>query len=620
MIIFDIEADNLLDEVTKVHIIGWTTDGKEVHTTTDPQEFLKVLDQHDFAGAHNSFRYDFPLLKKLFGYEYRGTKIDTLWLSWCLDPKRTKHGLGDYGNKVEVDKDQWADGDYELMKERVVEDVKINYHLWEKQRKMLEELYGEFPSRFLRYIEFKGDCAAYQEQHPILLDMDLAVSCRDTLEQQQREKVEQLKEVMPKVPMYVTRKPPKITHKKDGTPTKKFDEWLDLLRSEGYPPTHKEPIRMVKEYKEPNPNSNEQVKAWLYSLGWKPCTFKYERDKETGDERKIEQVRKDGELTPSVLTLKDKDPSVEILEGLTVIQHRLGVFKGFIESALKINGKYYLKAEIAGLTNTMRFKHKKPLVNLPGVNRPWGEEIRSCLIADDGETFIGADMTSLEDTTRRHYISPLDPGLIAEESEEGFDPHLRLAVEANMIEEGDYKLYKKHKDDPAYQKDIDRITAIRKKAKVVTYSAVYGVGKAKLARETGMSVKEAEHLLEAFWRRNWAVKKVAEQQYTKEVGGYTWLKNPVSGFWHELRYDKDKWSTTNQSTAVYVFDSWLARARLYGYTGQGQFHDETLASVKDEKSASEALTKGIERLNSDLQLNVDFGIDIKTGRNYSEVH
>jgi DNA polymerase III alpha subunit (gram-positive type) len=142
MVIFDIEADNLLDEVTKVHIIGWTTDGNEVHTTTNPHEFLKVLDQHDFAGAHNSFRYDFPLLKKLFGYEYRGTKIDTLWLSWYLDPKRTKHGLGDYGNKVEVDKDQWADGDHELMKERVVEDVKINYRLWEKQRKMLEELYG----------------------------------------------------------------------------------------------------------------------------------------------------------------------------------------------------------------------------------------------------------------------------------------------------------------------------------------------------------------------------------------------------------------------------------------------------------------------------------------------
>jgi hypothetical protein len=301
--------------------------------------------------------------------------------------------------------------------------------------------------RFLRYIEFKGDCAAYQEQHPIRLDMDLAVSCRDTLEQQQGEKVEQLKEVMPKVPVYVTRKPPKITHKKDGTPTKKFDEWLDLLRSEGYPATHKEPIRVVKEYKEPNPNSNEQVKAWLYSLGWKPCTYKYERDKATGDERKIEQIRKEGELTPSVVALKEKEPSVEILEGLTVIQHRLGVFKGFTESALKIDGKYYLKAEIAGLTNTMRFKHKKPLVNLPGVDKPWGAEIRGCLIADEGEVFIGADMTSLESTTKRHYIYPHDPDYADEMSKEGFDEHLDLAMKNGEITQEEYDFYVWYESD-----------------------------------------------------------------------------------------------------------------------------------------------------------------------------
>lgn len=165
-----------------------------------------------------------------------------------------------------------------------------------------------------------------------------------------------------------------------------------------------------------------------------------------------------------------------------------------------------------------------------------------------------------------------------------------------------------------------RLTEVRKKAKVVTYSAVYGVGKAKLARETGMSAKEAGNLLDAYWKRNWAVRKVAQEQFTKEVGGYTWLKNPVSGFWHELRYDKDRWSTTNQSTAVYIFDSWLARARVKGYNGQGQFHDETLASVADESQAREALKQGIEMLNRDLKLNVDFGIDVKSGQTYSDVH
>ena len=180
----------------------------------------------------------------------------------------------------------------------------------------------------------------------------------------------------------------------------------------------------------------------------------------------------------------------------------------------------------------------------------------------------------------------------------------------------DYEFYKLGLEDERYE----RIKKVRKKAKVVTYSAVYGVGKQKLARETGMSAKEAGKLLDAYWKRNWAVKKVAQEQYTKEVNGTTWLKNPVSGFYHELRYEKDRWSTTNQSTAVYVFDSWLARAKLKGYMGQGQSHDETLASVPDESQAREALKQGIEMLNMDLKLNVDFGIDIQVGTNYSETH
>lgn len=465
--------------------------------------------------------------------------------------------------------------------------------------------------RFLKYAAFKQECMQYQFENPIRLDMDLAVSCRDTLLRQQEEKVEQLKQVMPKVPVVKKKTKPKITHKKDGTLSAHGEKWFQLLKEHKKPPTFSDVLEVVDGYSEPNPNSTDQVKAWLYGLGWKPCTFKFVRDKATGDERQIEQVRKDGELTPSVLRLKDKTPEVEILEGLTIIQHRLGIFQGFIDCALERDGKYYLRAEIGGLTNTLRFKHKKPLVNLPGVDRPWGKEVRGCLIADDGEVFIGADMTSLEDTTKRHYIYPLDPDYVDEMSKEGFDPHLDLALHAGAITEQQLE------DHKSGRQPLDML---RKKYKAANYSCVYGVGKAKLARETGMSQREAGKVIEDYWKRNWAVKKVAQDQFTKEVGGYTWLKNPVSGFYHELRYDKDRWSTTNQSTAVYVFDSWLARARLKGYNGQGQFHDETLASVADESQSREALKHGIEKLNQDLKLNVSFGIDTKVGKNYSETH
>lgn len=225
---------------------------------------------------------------------------------------------------------------------------------------------------------------------------------------------------------------------------------------------------------------------------------------------------------------------------------------------------------------------------------------------------MGCDMVSLEDTTKRHYIKPHDPDYVLEMSQPGYDPHLSLALYQGEITQEDYDTYEDtHKP---------HLVAIRKAYKVTNYSAVYGVGPPRLAREMGISRSRAAQLLDAYWKKNWAVKKVAEEQFTKEVGGYIWLKNPVSGFYHELRYDKDRFSTLNQSTGVYIFDSWLARAKGLGYQGQMQFHDETGASVKHLSQTREVLKQAIEMLNKDLTLNVEFGIDIQTGSNYSETH
>ena len=100
----------------------------------------------------------------------------------------------------------------------------------------------------------------------------------------------------------------------------------------------------------------------------------------------------DGSTDNSVQVIESiakKNPAVQVLDGLTVLQHRLGILNGFVEC----EREGYLRAEIDGLTNTLRFKHKKPLVNLPSVEKPWGKEIRSCLTAPQGYLLCGADMT-----------------------------------------------------------------------------------------------------------------------------------------------------------------------------------------------------------------------------------
>lgn len=481
-------------------------------------------------------------------------------------------------------------------------------------------IFSEELERFLRYLQFKQECMQHQFENPICFDRELAVKSRDTLLKQQEQKVEQLKRVMPKVKKTKWQNKPKVTHKLDGTLSVAGNNWHKACKENGVNPaiTKEERLKVFSHWEDPNPNSSDQVKDWLHSMGWEPCTYKYVRDKDTGDERRVEQVRKNGELTPSVLRLIEVAPEVEILEGLTIIQHRLSIFQGFIECAIEVDGKYYLRAEVGGLTNTLRFKHKKPLVNLPGVDKPWGTEVRSCLIAPEGEVFIGADLSSLESTTKAHFIYPHDPEFAVDLTNPQFDEHLDLAVQKGEVSKEDYDYYTQNEesDNPRWK----GLSKTRKAYKPVNYGGVYGIGKAKLARETGWSQKVAADMLEQYWKRNWAVKEVAKEQFTKTVGNYTWLKNPLSDFYYELRYDKDRFSTLNQGTGVFIFDSWLVRARTKGYNGSGQFHDETLASVKDQTQQSEALKYGIERLNKDLTLNVQFGVDIKTGKNYAEVH
>jgi len=293
-----------------------------------------------------------------------------------------------------------------------------------------------------------------------------------------------------------------------------------------------------------------------------------------------------------------------------VINHRLGIFKGFLEC----HRDGWLKAEIAGFTNTLRFRHYKPLVNLPGVDKPWGAEIRGCLTAPEGYILCGADMTSLEDTTKRHYMQPLDPEYVAEMSKEGFDPHLDLAKHAGAITQEDID---KHNSGEVSLK------ALRKNYKVVNYSATYGVGAMKLSRTTGLSVKEAKKLLTAFWDRNWAVQKVAEDLSPRgNSQGGTWIKNPVSGFYHSLRSDKDRFSTLNQSTGVFCFDSWVALCRANGVLTIGQFHDEIIALVGKgaEDATKQTMETAITKLNDRLKLNVPLGIDAQFGTNYAEIH
>ncbi len=469
--------------------------------------------------------------------------------------------------------------------------------------------------RFLRYLSFKADCLREQEANPLTIDVGKAQGHYDELTKVVEEKTKALSKVMPKVPDQMQNKP-KNLYKQDGSYSALGKKWFDTLKSLKLPEETEGPV--VVSWKDGNPGSHQQVKDWLESLGWKPCTYKFQRNKLTGEEKKIPQVRysansdpRKGELTDSVLRLKVREPAIEELEGLTVAQHRRGVFGGFLSEAQ--GNKVVASAD--GLTNTFRLKHRKPIVNLPGVGSPWGKEIRGCIVAPEGEVLCGSDVSSLESMTKRHYMWPHDPEYVTEMAKPGFDEHINLAKFAGAISQEDEARYSRGEGDD--------LKPIRSKFKPANYAGIYGVKEVTLSRQTGLSVAECKELLKAYWERNWSVIKISKEQYVKTLkDGSMWLKNPVSGFYYSLRFEKDIFSTLNQGTGVFVFDCWVMRMRRKGVIVPMQYHDEVLLSVcEDRVEVTEAiLRESMREVNDMLQLNVNIEVDVQVGGSYADCH
>jgi hypothetical protein len=611
--VFDIETDGLLDEMTKIHVLSYSDDNKTVIYTHDYDEMREFFLTRKTLVGHNIVRFDIPAVEKLLGIKVEARLIDTLALSWYIHHSRLKHGLEGYGEEYGVPKPEikdWNNLSPEEYAHRCNEDVRINNRLYLLLNMKLNKLYTNEndKNRLIDYLTFKLDCAREQEDLQWKLDVPKAQVAYDEISHLKEEKVEQLAEAMPRKVLTRVVTQPKVMYKKDGELSSYGEKWIALCAENKMPISAKTMTVITGEVRG-NPNSNDQVKDWLYSLGWKPRTYKFVRDKKTGDERQIEQVRKGSELCTSVVDLASVDPAVDLLDGLTVLTHRSGILKSFLEC--HVDG--FLQAGIAGLTNTFRFKHYRPLVNLPSVDKPYGDVIRGCLICPDGYVLCGADMTSLEDTTKRHYMKPLDPDYVEEMSREGFDPHLDLALHAGVITQDDID---KHNSGE------QSLKTLRKNYKVVNYSATYGIKAAALSRGTGMSKSEAKTLLDAFWSRNWAIEKVASTVRTKQIMEGMWLLNPVSGFWYSLRSDKDRFSTLNQSTGVFCFDTWVAICRESGIKAVGQFHDEIIALVKkgDEGKVEGLMHDAAIKLNDKIKLNVSLGTDVQFGNTYADIH
>ena len=449
--VFDLEGDGLTP--TKMHVFSVTTDGQNIKSTPGSRWDPHSLESLVYVG-HNIARFDIPTLERLYGFSWKHRWVDTLILSWYLFPERNEHGLASWGESFGVPKpevEDWEGLSYEEYEHRCQEDVKINWKLAELCANRLALLYVCDPSEafdlpIVHYLMFKLDCAREQEQSKWRLDKPKCEAGIEELAEEVGRRTEALKQVMPKVAKMSKRMRPKKPFKKDGSYSAIGEGWFALLKERGLPEDYEGVVEVLHHYEEPNPGSSSQVKDWLFSLGWEPITFKYEKE-DDGSMRMIPQVRVDGEegkeLCPSVKALIATESGIKELEGLTVAQHRLGLLRGFLRDA---DEDGFLSAQINGITNTLRFKHKT-IVNLPGVNKPYGELVRGCLIAREGYELCGSDLSGLENRISDHFVHSLDPVYVVEKNKPGFDPHIQTAVVSGLMTEAEGEFYKWYKKE-----------------------------------------------------------------------------------------------------------------------------------------------------------------------------
>jgi hypothetical protein len=675
-IVADIEAIGFLDEIKSakdLHVLSIAykdSSGEwKVKSTNDPEDIKKLLENPDNVIVfHNGMCYDKPALEKM-GYVVNAQIIDTLAISYYLYSERDKHGLATWGEFFGVPKpeiEDWKGLSFEEYKHRCEEDVKINTKLWVMMLGYLRELYGDDEEivSVIKYLNQKAYALHLQEQNPLLLDLDLVQKNLNILEEIIEEKHEELKKIMPEVPVKVTRKKPKNPYKKDGSYSAAGMRWFSLLEAGGLPKDYEGDVKEIVSYKEPNPGSSAQMKAFLFSKGWEPRIFK------KGENGDVPQLRDDDKnLCESIYELIERFPELEALDGLSVAQHRAGYLKAFLE---KSDEEGYCKAWAHAFTRTLRLKHVAPFVNMPKPSATHGELVRSCIVAPEGYVCIGADLSSIEDKCKQISIFPYDPEYVKSMNTKGWDAHLSLGLKAGMFsqEEVDFFKWYKAKEkiegffdgwengvrDREYLKGCPEefiemtgkemndkyheLGKVRSVSKTTNYACTYGAGAPSIAASSKLPIKKAKQLHTGYWEINWSVKQFAKDRVVKTLQGTNWLRlnkkagglkkvdktnwiwNEYSKLWLFLKADKDRFSACNQNFGVKVFDVWGWLLMQKGIKPSFQAHDEYLwyCKVEDVEHHKAILDWSVVQLNRIFNPPVPIEIDYNIGQNYAEVH
>ena len=593
-ILFDIETNGLLDELTMVHsLVLIDLDTGDLVSCADQEGYRSIEEGIDILyGAkllvgHNIQGFDLPALHKTHQFDTDAELHDTLIMSRLIwsdlkhndfrmleknprseFPKNLigSHSLKAWGYRLGNHKDEY-DGGWDAwskdMQDYCEQDTRANLTFYEK-------ILSKNPSD--ESVKLEHDFAHIirkQERQGFNFDEAGAEKLLAKLQTRQAELEGELQEAFPP---WEIREPfvPKVNNKTRGYVKGQL--------------TYK-----VKEVVF-NPASRDHIADRLQKLrDWKPTDFTAQ------GKPKVDEA---------VLAELDY-PEAKVLNEYLLINKRIGQLATGSNAWLKLvkDGKIHGQVNTNG-ASTGRCTHNRPnIAQCPSVGAAYGTECRTLFHAPEGYALVGADLSGLELRCLAHYMARFDDGAYGDVVVNG-DIHSQNQKAAGL--------------------------PTRNNAKTFIYGFLYGAGPAKIGSIVGGSEKEGRKLIAKFMEatpaisflRNKVAETVKEQGYLKGLDGRVLPIRSSHAALNTLLQSAG--AVLSKKATVILYENLTAMGYIWGvdYAQVAHVHDEVQLIARKEIAdvIGQEAVKSFQQAGEYYNFRCPITGEYKVGHNWADTH